>query len=46
MPWKGMTMKRKVPLWDLVGMLLTLDRRLLVVVPSLVLACCALNRLV
>ena len=36
-------MNRKAPLWDLVGMLLTLDKRLLVVVPTLVLACLALN---
>jgi hypothetical protein len=40
---KGPTMTRKAPLWDLVGMLLMLDKRLLVVVPTLVLARLALN---
>ena len=34
---------KKAPIWDLVGMLLTLDKRLLVVVPCLFAASWALN---
>lgn len=40
------TKTMKAPAWDLVGMLLTLDKRLLVIVPALVLACWALAGLI
>jgi len=35
---------RKAPVWDLVGLILTRDKRLLYIVPAVVLFCWAANR--